>query len=96
MKTVKTYHYYFISDVAISTVASFNRMKQITDDINLVVKAMKMSSMLEVCCERLFTQLSNCLKASLYTTIICHSPDLFTSPNQCAKHNYVCLDLIYS
>ncbi|KAL9957934.1 hypothetical protein ACROYT_G034892 [Oculina patagonica] len=34
--------------VAISTIASFNRMKQITDDINLVIKAMKMSPMLEV------------------------------------------------
>lgn len=34
--------------VAISLIASFNRMKQITDDIGLVVKAMKMSSMLEV------------------------------------------------
>lgn len=34
--------------VAISTIASFNRMKQITDDMSLVVKAMKMSSMLEV------------------------------------------------
>lgn len=34
--------------VAISTIASFNRMKQLTDDIKLVVKAMKMSSMLEV------------------------------------------------
>ena len=34
--------------MAISTIASFNRMKQITDDISLVVKAMKMSSMLEV------------------------------------------------
>ena len=34
--------------MAISTIASFNRMKQITDDVSLVVKAMKMSSMLEV------------------------------------------------
>lgn len=34
--------------VAISTIASFNKMKQITDDLDLVVKGMKMSSMLEV------------------------------------------------
>lgn len=34
--------------VNISTIASFNRMKQITNDLNLVVKAMKTSSMLEV------------------------------------------------
>lgn len=34
--------------VPIPTIASFNRMKQITDDLNLVVKAMKLSSMLEV------------------------------------------------
>ena len=34
--------------MAVSTIASFNRMKQITDDISLVVKAMKISSMLEV------------------------------------------------
>lgn len=34
--------------MAISIIASFNRMKQITDDVSLVVKAMKMSSMLEV------------------------------------------------
>lgn len=45
-----TLHFYFVfpAVVAISTIASFNRMKQITDDISLVVKAMKMSSMLEV------------------------------------------------
>ncbi|KAJ7373104.1 La- protein 7 [Desmophyllum pertusum] len=34
--------------VAISIIASFNRMKQITEDIKLVIKAIKMSSMLEV------------------------------------------------
>ena len=43
--------YYSISssDVAISTIANFNRMKKITDDMNLVIKAMKMSPILEVC-----------------------------------------------
>ncbi|KAM7438927.1 La-related protein 7 [Porites harrisoni] len=34
--------------VAISTIANFNRMKKITDDMNLVIKAMKMSPILEV------------------------------------------------
>lgn len=34
--------------VAISIIASFNRMKQLTDDIKLLVKAMKMSSLLEL------------------------------------------------
>ena len=44
--------YYSISssDVVISTIANFNRMKKITDDMNLVIKAMKMSPILEVCC----------------------------------------------
>ena len=41
-------YFIFPAVVAISLIASFNRMKQITDDIGLVVKAMKMSSMLEV------------------------------------------------
>jgi len=41
-------YFIFPPVVAISLIASFNRMKQITDDIGLVVKAMKMSSMLEV------------------------------------------------
>lgn len=34
--------------VLISIIASFNRIKQTTDDVKLVVKAMKMSSLLEV------------------------------------------------
>ena len=46
--SLRTSHDYFLSDVNISTIASFNRMKQITNDLNLVVKAMKTSSMLEV------------------------------------------------
>ena len=46
--SLRNSHDYFLSDVLISTIASFNRMKQITDDLNLVVKAMKTSSMLEV------------------------------------------------
>lgn len=41
-------YFIFPAVVAISLIASFNRMKQITDDIGLVVKAMKMSSVLEV------------------------------------------------
>ena len=46
--SLRTSHDCFLSDVNISTIASFNRMKQITNDLNLVVKAMKTSSMLEV------------------------------------------------
>ena len=46
--SLRTPHDCFLSDVNISTIASFNRMKQITNDLNLVVKAMKTSSMLEV------------------------------------------------
>ena len=46
--SLRTSRDYFLSDVNISTIASFNRMKQITNDLNLVVKAMKISSMLEV------------------------------------------------
>ena len=45
---LRTSHDYFLPDVNISTIASFNRMKQITNDLNLVVKTMKTSSMLEV------------------------------------------------
>ena len=45
---IRNFYFIFPAVVAISTIASFNRMKQITDDISLVVKAMKMSSMLEV------------------------------------------------
>ena len=46
--SLRTSHDCFLSDVNILTIASFNRMKQITNDLNLVVKAMKTSSMLEV------------------------------------------------
>ena len=46
--SLRTSHDCFLPDVNISTIASFNRMKQITNDLNLVVKAMKTSSMLEV------------------------------------------------
>ena len=35
--------------VEIKTIASFNRMKQLCDDISLVVKAMKLCSSVEVC-----------------------------------------------
>ena len=49
IKFICRYFLFSFADVAISTIASFNRMKQITDDVNLVVKAMKMSPLLEVC-----------------------------------------------
>ena len=55
--SLRNSHDYFLSDVLISTIASFNRMKQITDDLNLVVKAMKTSSMLEVGFTNCFLQI---------------------------------------
>ncbi len=36
-------------DVTVQVIADFNKLKQISNDLHLVVKAMKSSSLLQVC-----------------------------------------------
>ena len=69
--SLRTSHDCFISDVNISTIASFNRMKQITNDLNLVVKAMKTSSMLEVGFTNCFKKYCRLALLKVFFNVIC-------------------------